>query len=111
MTIQVTPKKGQLADEDVGAAQSHDLGRGRVIRVRANDILEVGPLHQASAMNVPEADRVSAIARVAAGKKAPKTRGIAEGQTVLAEGEGAATPPEVEEEDRDFEAENSWPKS
>jgi DNA gyrase subunit A len=111
-TIQVTPKKGQLAGmKIVGAA--HELmlisEEGVVIRVRAGDISRLGRSTQGvKVMNVSETDRVSAIARVSAGKKKAKPRGIAEGQeTLLAEqsADGAACPAPLADEDREAEAE------
>ena len=100
-TIQVTPKKGPLAGmKIVGGA--HELmlisEEGVVIRVKAGDISKLGRSTQGvKVMNVSEADRVCAIARVSGGKKKAKPRGIAEGQGTLLE--GAAPTPEPEEAD------------
>ncbi len=108
-TIQVTPKKGPLSGmKIVGAA--HELmlisEEGVVIRVKADDISKLGRSTQGvKVMNVSETDRVSAIARVAAGKKKAKPRGVAEGQTVLLEGEAQATQADVQVDERDLEAE------
>ena len=79
---------------------------GVVIRVKADDISKLGRSTQGvKVMNVSETDRVSAIARVAAGKKKAKPRGVAEGQTVLLEGETPGAQSGVEADERDLEAE------
>jgi DNA gyrase subunit A len=111
-TIQVTPKKGQLAGmKIVGAA--HELmlisEEGVVIRVKADDISKLGRSTQGvKVMNVSESDRVTAIARVSAGKKKPKIRGIAEGQESLpVSGEVEAESPDLAAGDeREVEAED-----
>ncbi len=79
---------------------------GVVIRVKADDISKLGRSTQGvKVMNVSETDRVSAIARVAAGKKKAKPRGVAEGQTALLEGETTDSTVGEPEVDRDLEAE------
>jgi DNA gyrase subunit A len=95
-TIQVTPKKGPLTGMKIVQPQ-HELmlisEEGVVIRVKADDISKLGRSTQGvKVMNVSEADRVCAIARVAAGKKKAKPRGIADGQANLLEGETAEAP-------------------
>ena len=94
-TIQVTPKKGPLTGMKIVLPQ-HELmlisEEGVVIRVKADDISKLGRSTQGvKVMNVAETDRVSAIARVSGGKKkAPKARGIGDGQGSLLESNGAA---------------------
>jgi DNA gyrase subunit A len=57
---------------------------GVVIRVKAEDISRLGRSTQGvKVMNVADTDRVSAIARVTAGKK--KKKAVPEGQQVLVE--------------------------
>jgi DNA gyrase subunit A len=115
-TIQVTPKKGQLAGMKI-VSPSHELmlisEEGVVIRVKADDISRLGRSTQGvKVMNVSESDRVCAIARVSAGKKKPKMRGIAEGQTTLMESaEEVVIPPgtcaaPLAEDERELEAED-----
>jgi DNA gyrase subunit A len=108
-TIQVTPKKGPLSGMKI-VGTAHELmlisEEGVVIRVKADDISKLGSDTQGvKVMNVSETDGVSAIARVAAGKKKVKPRGVAEGQTELLEGEAQAPPVGVEADERDLEAE------
>jgi DNA gyrase subunit A len=86
-TIQVTPKKGRLAGMKIVTA-GHELmlisEEGVVIRVKAEDVSKLGRSTQGvKVMNVADSDRVSAIARVTAGKK--KKRPVGEGQQVLVE--------------------------
>jgi DNA gyrase subunit A len=104
-TIQVTAKKGDLAGMKMVAPQ-HELmlisEEGVVIRVRANDISRLGRSTQGvKVMNVSDSDRVSAIARVSAGKKKRPAKAL-EGQESLLE---SGTQPAVTEEDREAEAE------
>jgi len=92
-TIAVTPKKGLLAGMKI-VGPSHELmlisEEGVVIRVKAGDISKLGRSTQGvKVMNVSETDRVTAIARVSAGKKKKPARGIAEGQGTLLDGETA----------------------
>jgi DNA gyrase subunit A len=110
-TIAVTPKKGQLAGmKIVGAA--HELmlisEEGVVIRVKAGDISKLGRSTQGvKVMNVSETDRVSAIARVSAGKKKAKAK-VAEGQEVLPVGQeasGTAGTDALGHDEREMEAE------
>ncbi len=116
-TIQVTPKKGALTGMKIVQPQ-HELmlisEEGVVIRVKADDISKLGRSTQGvKVMNVAETDRVSAIARVSGGKKkAPKARGIGEGQGSLLEANGAAAaspdagePAEIDDETEDLMAE------
>lgn len=107
-TIQVTPKKGQLAGMKI-VGPAHELmlisEEGVVIRVKADDISKLGRSTQGvKVMNVAESDQVCAIARVSAGKKkAVKPRSVGEGQGSLLEADaeaGAAV-----EEDADAQAE------
>jgi DNA gyrase subunit A len=106
-TIQVTEKKGPLAGMKIVAPQ-HELmlisQEGVVIRVKANDISRLGRSTQGvKVMNVSPSDCVSAIARVAAGKrKKPAAAAQPEGQGVLLEGEAA--PSDTCEVDREAEA-------
>ena len=86
---------------------------GVVIRVKADDISKLGRSTQGvKVMNVAETDRVSAIARVSGGKKkAPKARGIGEGQGSLLEpgaepaAAAGAVADELEDETEDLMAE------
>jgi DNA gyrase subunit A len=76
-TIQVTEKKGRLAGMKIVLPQ-HELmlisQEGVVIRVKAEDISRLGRSTQGvKVMNVGDADRVVAIARVTANKKKKKT--------------------------------------
>jgi DNA gyrase subunit A len=113
-TIQVTPKKGQLAGmKIVGAA--HELmlisEEGVVIRVKADDISKLGRSTQGvKVMNVSESDRVTAIARVSGGKKKPRTRGVAEGQETLPVSEETVIEPDsavhLDGDERETEAED-----
>ena len=105
-TIQVTPKKGELTGMKI-VQPHHELmlisEEGVVIRVRANDISRLGRSTQGvKVMNVSETDRVSAIARVSAGKKKRQVKPAAEGQESLLE--DVATPA-TEVDDREAEAE------
>jgi len=84
-TIQVTAKKGRLAGMKI-VMPGHELmlisEEGVVIRVKAEDISMLGRSTQGvKVMNVSEADRVSAIARVVAKKK--KRPVTVEGQQAL----------------------------
>jgi DNA gyrase subunit A len=110
-TIQVTEKKGPLAGMKIVQPQ-HELmlisEEGVVIRVRANDISKLGRSTQGvKVMNVSVTDRVSAIARVSAGKKKAKGPAVPEGQESLLPSdeapEGASCP--AAEEDREAAAE------
>ena len=113
-TIAITPKKGQLTGmKIVGGA--HELmlisEEGVVIRVKAGDISKLGRSTQGvKVMNVSESDRVSAIARVSAGKKKAKAK-VADGQEVLPVGEeasgtaGVAGADELGHDERELEAE------
>ncbi|PKQ16822.1 MAG: DNA gyrase subunit A [Actinobacteria bacterium HGW-Actinobacteria-7] len=111
-TIAVTPKKGMLAGMKIVGA-GHELmlisEEGVVIRVKAGDISKLGRSTQGvKVMNVAETDRVCAIARVSAGKKKAKVRGISEGQGSLLDGEelpGSELGAEDVDE-RDLEAED-----
>jgi DNA gyrase subunit A len=77
-TISMTEKKGQLAAMKI-VLPGHELmivsEEGVVIRVKANDISQLGRATQGvKVMNVSETDRVCAVARVAGTKKrAPQT--------------------------------------
>ncbi len=86
-TIQVTEKKGRLAGMKI-VMPGHELmlisDEGVVIRVKAEDISQLGRSTQGvKVMNVGEADRVSAIARVSAKKR--KRPAAVEGQQALIE--------------------------
>jgi DNA gyrase subunit A len=86
-TIQVTAKKGRLAGMKIVLPQ-HELmlisQEGVVIRVKAEDISRLGRSTQGvKVMNVADSDRVSALARVTAGKR--KKKAVPEGQQVLVE--------------------------
>jgi DNA gyrase subunit A len=103
-TIQVTEKKGLLAGMKVVFPQ-HELmlisQEGVVIRVNAEDISRLGRSTQGvKVMNVGDADRVVAIARVTAGKK--KKRVVPEGQQVLVEDD--TRPPGMDEREAEAEA-------
>lgn len=97
-TIAVTPKKGPLAGMKI-VGPGHELmlisEEGVVIRVKAGDISQLGRSTQGvKVMNVAETDRVTAIARVSAGKAKAKPRGVGEGQETLPMGgEQAAEQP------------------
>ena len=87
-TIQMTAKKGLLAGMKIVAPQ-HELmlisEEGVVIRVKASDISQLGRSTQGvKVMNVADTDRVTAIARVSAGKKKPK-KAAPEGQEAIPE--------------------------
>jgi DNA gyrase subunit A len=102
-TIQVTEKKGRLAGMKIVLPQ-HELmlisQEGVVIRVKAEDISRLGRSTQGvKVMNVGDADRVVAIARVTANKKKKKT--VPEGQQVLVADD--TVPPGMDE--REAEAE------
>jgi DNA gyrase subunit A len=91
-TIQVTEKKGRLAGMKI-VMPGHELmlisQDGVVIRVRAEDISQLGRSTQGvKVMNVGEADRVVALARVTASKK--KKKAAPEGQQVLVEDDTVA---------------------
>jgi DNA gyrase subunit A len=101
-TIQVTEKKGRLAGMKIVLPQ-HELmlisQEGVVIRVKAEDISRLGRSTQGvKVMNVSENDRVSALARVTAGKKKKK---VPAGQQVLVADD--TVPPGMDE--REAEAE------
>jgi len=86
-TIQVTEKKGRLAGMKI-VMPGHELmlisEEGVVIRVKAEDISQLGRSTQGvKVMNVGDADRVSAIARVSAKKR--KRPAAVEGQQALIE--------------------------
>jgi DNA gyrase subunit A len=103
-TIQVTDKKGRLAGMKVVFPQ-HELmlisQEGVVIRVNAEDISRLGRSTQGvKVMNVGDADRVVAIARVTAGKK--KKKAVPEGQQVLVEDD--TRPPGMDEREAEAEA-------
>jgi DNA gyrase subunit A len=103
-TIQVTDKKGRLAGMKVVFPQ-HELmlisQEGVVIRVNAEDISRLGRSTQGvKVMNVGDADRVVAIARVTAGKKKKKV--VPEGQQVLVEDDTRA--PGMDEREAEAEA-------
>ncbi len=92
-TIAVTPKKGPLAGMKI-VGPGHELmlisEEGVVIRVKAGDISQLGRSTQGvKVMNVSEADRVCAIARVSAGKKKVRVAAVPEGQESLPIGESA----------------------
>jgi DNA gyrase subunit A len=102
-TIQVTAKKGRLAGMKIVLPQ-HELmlisQEGVVIRVKAEDISKLGRSTQGvKVMNVADTDRVSALARVTAGKK--KKTAVPEGQQVLVEDD--TVPPGMDE--KEYEAE------
>jgi len=102
-TIQVTAKKGRLAGMKIVMPQ-HELmlisQEGVVIRVKAEDISKLGRSTQGvKVMNVADTDRVSALARVTAGKK--KKKAVPEGQQVLVEDD--TVPPGMDE--KEYEAE------
>jgi DNA gyrase subunit A len=108
-TIQVTEKKGALAGMKIVQPQ-HELmlisEEGVVIRVRANDISKLGRSTQGvKVMNVSATDRVSAIARVSAGKKKPKAAAVPEGQESLLDAQAAGAEPCAAADDREAEAE------
>jgi DNA gyrase subunit A len=103
-TIQVTEKKGRLAGMKV-VFPLHELmlisQEGVVIRVNAEDISRLGRSTQGvKVMNVAEADRVVAIARVTAGKKKKKV--MPEGQQVLVADD--TMPPGMDEREAEAEA-------
>jgi DNA gyrase subunit A len=103
-TIQVTEKKGRLAGMKV-VFPLHELmlisQEGVVIRVNAEDISRLGRSTQGvKVMNVAEADRVVAIARVTAGKKKKKV--MPEGQQVLVPDD--TVPPGMDEREAEAEA-------
>jgi DNA gyrase subunit A len=112
-TIAVTPKKGMLAGMKI-VGGTHELmlisEEGVVIRVKADDISRLGRSTQGvKVMNVSETDRVSAIARVSAGKKKPaKLRGVSDGQGTLLEGPPAEGVSEdvLDETDAELEADD-----
>jgi DNA gyrase subunit A len=103
-TIQITEKKGPLAGMKI-VMPRHELmlisEEGVVIRVKANDISKLGRSTQGvKVMNVSTSDRVSAIARVSAGKKrkAKKAAAVPEGQEALIEKTAADDGPADERE-------------
>jgi len=78
-TIQMTEKKGTLAGMKI-ITEGHELMimslEGKSIRLGATDISLQGRATQGSrVMSVGEGDRVTAVARVATSRKAPKTDG------------------------------------
>ena len=109
-TIQVTEKKGPLAGMKIVAPQ-HELmlisEEGVVIRVRAGDISRLGRSTQGvKVMNVSDTDRVTAIARVSAGRKrkrstAPKGQSelITDAKTTDAESQREAEAEELAAEE------------
>ena len=104
-TIAVTPKKGPLAGMKI-VGPGHELmlisEEGVVIRVKAGDISQLGRSTQGvKVMNVAESDRVTAIARVSAGKAKVKPRGVGEGQETLPLAEGAGPADGAQEEPLD----------
>ncbi len=106
-TIQVTEKKGPLAGMKIVLPQ-HELmlisQEGVVIRVKANDISKLGRSTQGvKVMNVSHADCVSAIARVAAGKRKKAAAPVPEGQGQLLE-DGAEASPAVDDREAAAEA-------
>ena len=99
-TIQVTAKKGRLAGMKI-VMPGHELmlisDEGVVIRVKAEDISQLGRSTQGvKVMNVSEADRVCAIARVSAKKK--KRPATVEGQQALLEDAADRVPGMTERE-------------
>jgi DNA gyrase subunit A len=107
-TIAVTPKKGRLAGMKI-VMPFHELmlisEEGVIIRVKAEDISRLGRSTQGvKVMNVGEQDRVSAIARVAGGKKKRAAK-VAEGQQTLVEDETAAAQAAAGIDEREAEAE------
>ncbi|MBN2247153.1 MAG: DNA gyrase subunit A [Coriobacteriia bacterium] len=103
-TIQVTEKKGRLAGMKI-VMPGHELmlisDEGVVIRVKAEDISQLGRSTQGvKVMNVGEADRVCAIARVSGKKR--KRPAAPEGQQALID-DGADRVPGMT--DREAEAE------
>ncbi len=63
---------------------------GVVIRVKSADISKLGRSTQGvKVMNVSDADRVCAIARVSSGKKRKKPAGVMEGQQSLLDSDNA----------------------
>jgi DNA gyrase subunit A len=111
-TIQITEKKGPLAGMKI-VMPRHELmlisEEGVVIRVKANDISKLGRSTQGvKVMNVSQTDRVSAIARVSAGRKRKKAAAAPEGQESLigaAEAESDAPIDEREAEAEELVAE------
>jgi len=106
-TIQVTEKKGPLAGMKI-VQPLHELmlisQEGVVIRVKANDISKLGRSTQGvKVMNVSVSDCVSAIARVAAGRRKKASDAVAEGQGKLVAAEGADSASAID--DREAEAE------
>jgi len=99
-TIQITDKKGPLAGMKI-VQHGHELmlisEEGVVIRVKATDISKLGRSTQGvKVMNVGAADRVSAIARVAA-KRKQKRAPVPEGQETLLAEESCPAPTEDRE--------------
>ncbi|MCL2757647.1 MAG: DNA gyrase subunit A, partial [Coriobacteriia bacterium] len=78
-TIQMTEKKGPLVGMKIIAAGQELMiisQEGVMIRVKSTDISLQGRATQGvRVMNVSESDRVTAVARVATSRKAPKTDG------------------------------------
>ena len=102
-TIQITDKKGPLAGMKI-VMPRHELmlisEEGVVIRVKANDISKLGRSTQGvKVMNVSSADRVSAIARVSAGRKRKAKKGatVPEGQETLIDKPAADGPEDARE--------------
>ncbi len=107
-TIQVTPKKGELAGMKIVLPQ-HELmlisEEGVVIRVKADDISRLGRSTQGvKVMNVGDTDRVSAIARVSGSKKR-RTRTLEGQETLIEEADEASAREASQAEDYDTEAE------
>ena len=108
-TIKITEKKGLLAGMKI-VQPGHELmlisEEGVVIRVKATDISQLGRSTQGvKVMNVKEADRVSAIARVAAKRKPKRKAAVIEGQEQLVAEEDAGTDSGGPEDAREAAAE------
>ena len=97
-TIQMTPRKGQLAAMKVVGPQ-HELfiitAEAMVTRVKTTEISRLGRATQGvKMMSVPDGDRVTAVARMTAAKAKPKKTAQLEGQETLdfaaLAGDGAA---------------------
>jgi len=107
-TIQMTEKKGALVCMKI-VTEGHELmivsQEGMQIRVKATDISLQGRSTQGSrVMNVNEGDRVSAVARIASSRKAPKTDGSEQDVEESEEPEKSEAPA-TGAETIDFEAE------
>ena len=117
-TITMTAKKGQLAGMKV-VLPGHELmivsEEGIVIRVKANDISQLGRATQGvKVMNVADTDRVCAVARVAAaGNKKVAAVGLEGQETIFEDAEGDDEDvieglEGVEDEDGAEGAEDAW---